>query len=93
MSPTEKFPKKMRFTLSNRIDSMALDLLEKLIEAKYTRNRKAILDRANLILDKLRMLMRLSHNLGYLPHRQYEHSARELDTIGRMIGAWNKRGA
>ncbi len=32
-----KFPKSVRFTFSNRIDNLALDIYEALIEAKYTR--------------------------------------------------------
>jgi len=89
---TEKFPKKVRFTLTNRIDNLALDLIEKLIEAQYTRNRKRPIAEANVILDKLRILLRISHKLAFLPHKQYEHASRKIDEVGRMLGAWGKAG-
>lgn len=90
MLTTEKFPKRMRFTLTNRIDNLALDMVEKLIEAQYTRNRKRPIAEANLMLDKLRILIRISHKLRYVSHQQYEHASRRIDDIGRMLGAWGK---
>ena len=89
---TEKFPKKVRFTLTNRIDNLALDLIERLIEAQYTKSRKRPISEANLILDKLRILLRISHKLAFLPHKQYEHASRKIDEVGRMLGAWGKTG-
>jgi len=85
---TEKFPKKTRFVLVNRIDNLALDVVEDLVEARYTRDRLSILRRSNLRLEKLRVLLRISHDQGHLPHRGYEHSARALDEAGRMVGGW-----
>ncbi len=34
-SRTDKFPKKARFSITNRLDNLALDVVEKLIEARY----------------------------------------------------------
>lgn len=87
---TEKFPKKVRFTLTNRIDNLALDFVEHLVEAQYTRDRKAPIRKANLILDKLRILLRIAHKLAFLPHKQYEYANRQIDDVGRMLGAWGK---
>jgi hypothetical protein len=72
----------------NRIDNLALDIVEDLVEARYTRDRLPILRRINLKLEKLRVLLRISHDQGYLPHRGYEFSARALDEAGRMVGGW-----
>ena len=36
MSRTKKFDKRLRFTLSNRIDEKALDVLEAIVEANET---------------------------------------------------------
>ena len=46
----------------------SLDVVEDLVEARYSRDRRAILARANLRLEKLRVLLRLCHALGYFPH-------------------------
>jgi hypothetical protein len=87
---TEKFPKRVRFTFADRIDNLALDLAEDLIEARYSRDKQAILHRANLRLEKLRILLRLCHRLRYLPHAGYEHASRSINEVGRMLGGWIK---
>jgi 23S rRNA-intervening sequence protein len=86
----EKFPRSQKFTLGDRIQSTALDILEALIEATYTRDRRGHLARANLGLEKLRHLFRLAFQLKSLDPRRYEHAARSLDEIGRLVGAWTK---
>ncbi|MGE3538493.1 MAG: diversity-generating retroelement protein Avd [Candidatus Tectimicrobiota bacterium] len=88
---TEKFPHKARFTFANRIDNLALDLVEDLVEARYARAKHAILTRANLRLEKLRILLRLSHDLCYLSHTSYEHAIRSIHEVGLMLGGWRKQ--
>ena len=86
----ERFPRSQKFLLGDRVQGAALDILEALVEATYTKRRQAHLHRANLGLEKLRFLFRLSRDLGYLDRRRYEHAARALDETGRKIGAWRK---
>ena len=86
----EKFPRAQKFMLGDRIQATALDVLEGLIEATYTRDRAAHLARVNLRLEKLRILFRLAKDLRLLDPRRYEVSAREIDEIGRMVGGWMK---
>ena len=86
----EHFPRSRKFLLGDRIRRTALDVLEALIDAAYTRQRTHHLARANLGIEKLRFLFRLAHDLRALDHRRYEHAARSLDETGRSIGAWSK---
>jgi hypothetical protein len=86
----ERFPRRQKFLLGDRIQTSALDVLERLIEATYSRRRGDLLARANLGLEKLRFLFRLAHDLRYLDHRRYEHAARSLDETGRLVGGWRK---
>ena len=85
-----RFPRTQRFLLGDRIQRTALDVLESLVEATYTRRRQASLARANLGIEKLRFLLRLAHDLRHLDPRRYEYAARCLDETGRKIGAWMK---
>ena len=55
-SRTEKFPKRVRFAFSSRIDNLALDILEKIVEARYAKDKSAALAHASLSLEKLRVL-------------------------------------
>ena len=82
----ERFPRSQKFLLGDRIQTSALDVLERLIEATYTRRRGDALAGANLGIEKLRFLCRLARDLRYLDHRRYEHAARSLDETGRLVG-------
>jgi 23S rRNA-intervening sequence protein len=86
----EKFPKSHKFTLGDRVVITALDVLEALIDATYTRERTQHLRRANLGIEKLRFLLRLAADLRLLDRHRYEHAARSLDETGRLIGGWMK---
>ncbi|MDP6565675.1 MAG: diversity-generating retroelement protein Avd [Alphaproteobacteria bacterium] len=86
----EKFPRSQKFLLGDRLQATALDVLEHLVEATYTRRRADLLLRANLGVEKLRFLFRLALDLGHLDPRRYEHAARSLDEVGRLIGGWRK---
>ena len=90
MPVVEKSPRRQKFLLGDRIQSTALDVLEALIEATSTKRRAGHLARANPDLEKLRFLFRLAKDLGHLDMARYEHAARSLDEIGRMIGGWRK---
>jgi len=92
---TMKFPKSVRFTLAGRIDNLALDILERIVEARYsTGRRKAeVLKQADLALARLRALVRVSHNRRHLDHRGYEHVSRGLDEAGKMLGGWRRQQA
>jgi four helix bundle protein len=90
LDSTEKFPKKVRFTLSSRIDNITLDVLEKIIEAAYTHSKIDILRSANLKVEKLRVLLRICYEKGYLNNRSYEYAVKELYETGRMLGGWIK---
>jgi len=58
---TSKFPRNHRFVLGERIERNLYDLLETLIQAKYTKQRQPLLERANLMLEILRFQMRLAN--------------------------------
>lgn len=88
LSRTEKFPKRIRFTLSSRIDNLALDILEKIVEARYSKDKTAALAQASLLLEKLRVLLRITHDERHLDHKGFEQVARNIDEAGRMLGGW-----
>ena len=86
----DRFPRRQKFLLGDRIQSTALAGLERLVEATFTRSRSRLLDRVNVDLDKLRLLLRLAKELGYLDARRYEHAARRIDEVGRLVGGWRR---
>jgi len=88
---TEKFPKKARFTFSDRINNLALSVVEDLVEARYSANKRLILRAANLRLEKLRMLLRISYESRYLAKDAYKHGMYSLNETGKMLGGWIKQ--
>ncbi|MCY4306363.1 MAG: hypothetical protein OXC62_16550 [Aestuariivita sp.] len=65
------FPRTQKFLLGDKIQTTAMDVLEALIEATYTKHREASLVRANLGLEKLRFFLRISRDSGRL--KKYRH--------------------
>lgn len=89
---TGKFPKSIRFTLTSRIDNFALDVMEAILDARYARNSNPYLEKASMGINKLRVFLRIAHELGHLDHKGYEFASRRLDEAGKMTGGWMKAG-
>ncbi len=85
---TSKFPRNDRFVLGERIERNLYGLLETLIAAKYTKDRRRLLEDANLALEVLRFQMRLAKDLQCLKVESYAFAAKSIDEIGRMVGGW-----
>ena len=50
-----------------------------------------MLGRANLRLEKLRVLLRFCHELGHLSHTRYEYAVCALNEVGKMLGGWRRQ--
>jgi len=90
LTTAENFPKQARFSIASHLINAALETLELIVEAIYTKERHHILDRINLRLEQQRVLFRLAHDRQYLSTKQHEHIANALNETGRMIGGWRK---
>lgn len=88
---TEKFPKKIRFSFTNRIDNLALDIIEGIVEARYSARKREILQRVDLSLEKLRILLRMCHDQQYLDTRGYEFASKKIREAGKMVGGWRRQ--
>ena len=86
----QKFPKTHRFALSERVQRLAFDFQDSLVAAgKATGNiRLDHLIQADIQLAQLRIWIRLARDLQALSIRRYEHAARLVSEIGRLLGAW-----
>ena len=86
-----RFPKAHRFTLGERLCLNALEVLELITEALYTRSKLTLLSKADRHLTRLRILLRLAMDTTCLSVRQHEFITKELDEVGRMLGGWMKQ--
>ena len=65
----EKFPRGHKFTLGDRVEAIALDVLEALIEATYTRDRADALRHGNLGLTVAPVMAGLAPAIHVFPPR------------------------
>jgi hypothetical protein len=86
----DKFPRNQKFLIGDRLETLVLDTLETLIEAAYTKNKGHLLRQANLQLEKMRYLVRLSKDLKLITNKDYEYCARAINDVGISVGAWLK---
>jgi hypothetical protein len=86
---TQRFPKNLRHSYTNRVESLAFEFEELLVMANSHRGRERVqyLTRADGCLVSLRVLMRYSYELNLLGAQQIHHMADNFDQIGRLLGA------
>jgi hypothetical protein len=66
-----------------------LEILDGLIVARNDRaGRVQALRQANVGLERLRYLVRLSRDVNCLSLKEYEHAARCLVNTGQHVGGW-----
>lgn len=87
---TVKFPRQQRFVLASALQQESLHFQALLIEAAHHRQPEALLVNADAELDKLRTHLRLCLDLRLISSGQYEHAARLLVEIGKLLGGWQK---
>lgn len=84
------FPKSERFTLCADIKQSMYKIMRLIIQANKSKNKLTILYEIDTELDVLRMLIRLSMKMGFMPFKKYEVTSGYLAEIGRMLGGWIK---
>ena len=86
----DSFPKNQRFIFGQRMADLALGIMEKLIEAAYSKEKAGLLREANRKMEVLRWLVRMAKDRQILTTRQYEFSSEKLAECGKMVGGWRK---
>jgi hypothetical protein len=87
---TIQFPRQQRFVLAAALQQEALRFQGLLIEAAHRQRPGATLIDADVELDKMRTHLRLCRDLMLVSAGQYEHAARMLTEVGRLLGGWQK---
>ena len=89
---TNNFPRAHRHTATKRLLDAAFDLREHLEAANHRMGaeRMAFLRLADEDLDNLRLYIRLAARWEWLNPGQYQHVAKMVAEIGRLLGGWIK---
>ncbi|MFT7618234.1 MAG: hypothetical protein ACI97A_001875 [Planctomycetota bacterium] len=91
LETSSRWPKSVRFTLTQRLQNHVLDVLELLVELRYQpQKRVAGLREVNLQLTRIRYLLRLVHKRKINSVRSFEFAMRQIDEVGRMLHGWGE---
>lgn len=85
---TLTFPKSQRFLMAQRLQQKSLDFYDHLVAAGRRVEIAENLQQADVLLEQIRLNIRLCRDLKLIGPRQYEHAARLLAEIGRLLGGW-----
>ena len=96
---TERYPKKYRFTLVNRIQEKAVDIYEMTLEANELdlrqadehRQRQRLQAKALTYCKELLFFIELSQEMGFISMKSCEYWSKLALEVKYMIAAWKKR--
>lgn len=90
---TSGWPRKYRFTLTQELVRSALRFQERILEATLTSETANRLAQADVELAKVRLYLRMGHDLQLLSTGQYAHVSAQIGHVGRLLGAWRAKGS
>lgn len=85
-----KFPKRQQYILGQRIENFCIDFLGLVVEANEKEEKLDSLKKASVVLNKLRVFVRLAKDLKFLSFKEYQTLEEIIDEIGKMLGGWIK---
>jgi hypothetical protein len=89
---TQRFPKNLRHSYTNRIEQLAFEFEELLLMANGAAGAKRLefLECADAKLVVMRCFLRYSLDFQILSSQQVVYASNCLDELGRLLGAWVK---
>ena len=86
-----RLPRNHKFMLGDRMISGLYELLEELIQARYSPNKLSRLEPLSGCLDILRHQTRLLLDFHLLDTKRYAYAGQLLNDIGADLGGWIKQ--
>ena len=85
-----RLPKDRKFTIGDRILNKLYNVLELLIEAKYSslELRKDILKKANINMEIIRFYNRLLRDENLWSIKRYKFALESVNDVGVQLGGW-----
>ena len=77
--------------VAKRTQDAAFNFYEAITAAALSSHKRQYLEQADIELQRLRLYIRLSHQLKFLSSGQYEHVSKMIVEIGRLLGGWQKK--
>lgn len=89
---TRKFNNDLKATVARRIEDVALELGDLIVEANFDVKHRAEILGVDFIIryEKLQFLLNLAADMRQISERQHAHLSRIMDKIGRQATGWRK---
>lgn len=86
------FPRKNRYTLGQKSETILLEILEAIILASNLpkQEKLPVLKKASMKLDILRVFFKLAKEIKALENKKYQILESQVTEIGKMLGGWIK---
>ncbi len=85
-----RLPRDHKFGLGDRMVTALYDLLDGFVTARYSRNKRPLLDTLSGKLDILQYQTRLLFDFKLVDINHYEYASRLLDDLGRQLTGWRR---
>ncbi|MFK7873221.1 MAG: four helix bundle protein [Oligoflexales bacterium] len=86
----DRMPKKVRFTLSRRVYDLALDVSERIVDAKYSQVKRSDLQDINRSITKIRILLRIARESQFIASKDFFSLNEKIHACGKMLGGWQR---
>lgn len=86
----QQYPKSEKFALVVDIKRCMDRILGGVVEGSKKYYKKTTLQELDVEVAKLKVYIRLSYKLGFLPVKKYEIWSEKVAEVGKMVGGWIK---
>ena len=88
----DRFPLKQKFVLGQQIQNCMIEIVKLMIQANKFGDKHKLtnLYYVDVELEKLRTLIRLAADLGFMSHEKYGHHCEKIVEVGKLLGGWIK---
>jgi len=86
------FPKTSRYTLGEKIDSLFIEIIERIINASYLSRQEKLphVKKAIVELDVLKFFLQIAWEIKALNNKKFIELSEKSVEIGKMLGGWRK---
>lgn len=82
------FPKDFRYTLAQDIKNLLSELLDQIIIANNLVDKEDNLNKAQIIIERIKIKNRLLHDMKVIKVSSYEYFAKNLIEISKQLEKW-----
>ena len=88
---TAKFPREYKYTLGEKLQSELMDILVCIYRANSSQEGRAeVLAETRRRLVKVKLYMRILHDVNVVPLKPFALQAERLENLSRQLAAWHK---